>query len=43
MVTPHLQRPKKSIFILFDKAEFEHSTKRFHKKISEILKSIQVI
>ena len=31
---------KKSIFLLFDKTEFKHSTWYFLKKISEIFKSI---
>ena len=44
-VTSHLQRPKNSMFILFDKTEFKHSNYRFHKKkyISEIFKSTRVI
>ena len=39
-VTSHLQRPKNSIFILFDKTEFKHSNYRFHKK-KTFLKSLK--
>ena len=31
-VTSHLQRPKKSILLLFDSTEFKYSTQCFQKK-----------
>ena len=35
-VTSHLQRPKKSILLLFDSTEFKYSTQCFQKKNSRI-------